>query len=269
MRVQIVYPDDNWILNKLAKYLIDNIDYVQGSILTPDITTNWDLTYFINYFLYSPDFGAGLFKKPLQNSKKTGAFFTHKDIYTYEKKAKKLDFCICPCTLTADYLKKYNKNTHVIYHGIDLDRFKPKLTLGFIGKKQQGNRKGMDLFDLIQEIPFVELKATNGTLSEDEIPEFYHSIDYVLIASTVEGGPLCFQEGLASGKEIISTDVGMVHDFKQCEGIYIFDRENPETLINILHELYDKKLKKRQLIEQYSIEYFVNEHKKLFQKFCS
>ena len=46
MRVQIVYPDDNWILNKLAKYLIDNIDYVQGSILTPDITTNWGFNIF-------------------------------------------------------------------------------------------------------------------------------------------------------------------------------------------------------------------------------
>lgn len=269
MKVQIVYPEDNWILGILAKYLIQNIDFTEGRQYTPDMSTQWDVTYFVNYFLYRPTFGAGFIKKPVHNSAVTGAFFTHKDKYTYGKKARILDFCVCPCTLSADYLKKYNKNTSVIYHGIDLERFKPKIVLGFIGKTKQDNRKGQDFFDFVRNIPFVELKSTDDALPAKEIPQFYHTIDYVFIPSTVEGGPLCFQEGLASGKEIISTDVGMVHDFSKCEGVYLFDRENPETLVNLLQQLYTIKLKRRKSIEQFTIDYFVSEHEKLFINLCN
>jgi glycosyltransferase involved in cell wall biosynthesis len=110
----------------------------------------------------------------------------------------------------------------------------------------------------------VELRVTGGALSPDEIPAFYQSLDYVFIPAVTEGGPLCFQEGLASGKEIVSTDVGMVHDFIGSDGIHIFDRENPQSLVNLLSDLYAKKVRLRSHIESYSISYFVESHLKIF-----
>lgn len=263
MKVQIVYPEDGWILQKLAKYLIDNIDFVTG-LHTFDEKTDWDVTYFVNYYLYKPSvFTLG---RPIKNSKISGAFFTHNQFKRYDKCAKQLDFCVTPCKLYADYLKKINKNTYLIYHGIDFEKFKPKVRLGFIGSIKGDNRKGSDIFEHLEKLPFVELKMTNGKLKDEEIPDFYNAIDYVLIASTMEAGPLCFQEGLASGKEVISTDVGMVHEFKDSKFVHIFDRNNPNTLINLVSDLYKKRVEIRNSIEKYSIDYFVNSHASLFKR---
>jgi glycosyltransferase involved in cell wall biosynthesis len=265
MRVQIVHPTDGWILQKLAMMLIDNIDYVTGSPDKPNTTEKWDLTYYVNYYLYKPERGLHSLFYATRNSRISGGFFTHKEKgLSFEKRARQLDFCICPCTLTRDYLKNYNRKVFLAYHGIDLERFSPKIKLGFIGRIHKSGRKGEDVFAILEKLPFVELHVTNGTVPEEKLPEFYHSIDYVLIPAVVEGGPLCFQEGLACGKEIISTDVGMVHDFKHHEGIHIFDRDNPETLINICNELYNQRLKRRQIIEEYSQTCFVQRHMEIF-----
>jgi hypothetical protein len=269
MKVQIVYPTDGWILNKLADYLIKSIDFVTGTPWTPDISQKWDLTYYINYRLFKPHY---TLLKPLgctKNSTLTGAFFTHREDGKFDKRGRQVDFCVSPCKLSAEYLLKINKQSYCIYHGIDLAKFSPKITLGFIGKPQPNGRKGEDLFESIRKLPFVELIATNGEVTEEQLPDIYHKIDAVLITSTVEGGPLCFQEGLACGKEIISTDVGMVSDFKGNEGIHIYNRNNPDELLNIIQSLYEKKLKRRKIIEKYSIDYFVNEHAQLFQKMVS
>ncbi|MBN1577568.1 MAG: glycosyltransferase family 4 protein [Chitinispirillaceae bacterium] len=266
MKLQIVYSEDGWILSTLARYLIDNIDGAVGSVDIPDVSRTWDITYYVNYYLFRP----GRLQRIVpvapatKNSLVSGAWFTHKDKYHYESKARILDFCICPCTITARYLKRFNKRTFVAYHGIDTGKFTPKIRMGFVGKVKNDNRKGQDFFDTVRSLPFVELRVTGGNLPADEIPSFYHDIDYVFIPSVAEGGPLCFQEGLASGKEILSTDVGMVHDFVGKEGIHIFDRNNPQTLIDLLNRLYEKRLKLRSVVEEYTIDFFVKRHLEIF-----
>ncbi|HEX2956585.1 MAG TPA: glycosyltransferase, partial [Chitinispirillaceae bacterium] len=172
------------------------------------------------------------------------------------------------CQISCDQALKFNRKSYLVYHGIDLERFRPKLTLGFIGKINNNGRKGEDLFEILRNLPFVELKITNGTVPEEQMPHFYHAIDYVFIPSVVEGGPLCFQEGLVSGKEIISSDVGMVHDFKGFEGVHIFDRSNPQSLIGILENLFQKKMNLRRHIEAYSRQYFVQKHLEIFKLFA-
>src|SRR5262249_47179322 len=153
------------------------------------------------------------------------AFFPHREDgdAEFDAIARQLDFCVAPSARYADYLREHcNPNSHLIYHGIELDRFTPKLRLGFIGRRYKSGRKGEELLQAAAARPFVELRSTEGKLSDAEIPAFYQDVDFVLITSSVEGGPLCFQEGLACGKPILSTDVGMVSEFRDAPGVHIF-----------------------------------------------
>jgi len=249
MRVRIVPVNDGWALQKIGKYLIDGIPYATDK----DDGGPYDLTYFMHFS----------FVKPC-NSKKVGAYFTHRINDSFEKKAKEVDFAVC----MGERYKKIIENitdTHVIYQPTDLKKFTPKLVLGFSGILRSG-RKGNKLLDIVSKLPFVSLKMTKGKLAENRMNRFYSETDYILITSTVEGGPLSLTEGLACGKEIITSDVGIVDQFKDCPYVHIYDVNKPETLIALLKKLYQKKLEIRKVVEKYSIENFVNQHKKLFEK---
>lgn len=250
MRVRIVPLKDGWILDKMGEYLIKGIDY---AVVDLDFNKPYDLTYFMHYSMVRSC-----------NSKIVGAYFTHRMNKQFEEKAKEVNFAIC----MNERYKKIIENitdSYVIYQPTDLERFKPKLVLGFSGILNSG-RKGKDLLDIVAKLPFVDLKMTLGKGLEKNMNKFYNSLDYVLITSTVEGGPLPLTEGLACGREIITSDVGIVDQFKNCEYVHIYDRNKPETLINLLKGLYQKKLEIRKTVEKYSIEKFIDEHKKLFEK---
>ena len=47
----------------------------------------------------------------------------------------------------------------------------------------------------------------------DRLIEAYKSTDYVLVTSTVEGGPLCVVEAIAMGKPVIAPDTGWCWEF--------------------------------------------------------
>ena len=264
MRVQIVYPEDGWILEQLARQLIDGLPYATGSLMDPSRRGTWDITYYVPYLLYGTKSRLNKVLGKPKNSRLVGGWFTHRGDERFEQIAAKVDFCVSPCSMSRDFLyENVTRNAHIIRHGIDLEKFRPRLRLGFIGKLQARGRKGEDIMSEIAKLPFVEIISTGGKLSADEIPSIYHQIDYVLITSTVEGGPLCFQEGLASGKEIISTHVGMVADFADSPGVHIYG--DIADLKRILHEKYEERLRLRQLVEEYSLRYWVDAHDRLFR----
>ena len=250
IRVRIVPLKDGWILDKIGEYLINGIDY---AVVDLDFNKPYDLTYFMHYSMVRPC-----------NSKIVGAYFTHRANKQFEEKAKEVNFAVCMNERYKKVIENITDN-YVIYQPTDLEKFKPKLVLGFSGILNSG-RKGKDLLDMVTKLPFVDLKMTLGKGLEKNMNKFYNSLDYILITSTIEGGPMSLTEGLACGKEIITSDVGMVDQFKDCKYVHIYDRNKPETLTNLLKELYQKKLEIRKTVEKYSIKNFVDEHKKLFEK---
>tara|TARA_R110000765_G_scaffold317524_3_gene409902 strand:+ start:256 stop:1113 length:858 start_codon:yes stop_codon:yes gene_type:complete len=69
-----------------------------------------------------------------------------------------------------------------------------------------------------------------------EYPSLYEKIDYLLVPSLWEGGPMSVIEASAMGIPIISSDVGWVgSDF---EVDYIYEPNNHEQLISILNNIY-------------------------------
>jgi glycosyltransferase involved in cell wall biosynthesis len=268
MRVQVVHSGNAWILRRLARYLIDRLPYVHGAPWRPSAVREFDLTYYVNYQLCrrprAPLRRAVFWRKP--RSRLVGAFFPHREGNDFfDEVARELDFCVAPSARYANYLREHcNPSSHLIYHGVELDRFTPKLRLGFVGRRYATGRKGDVLLRAVEKLPYVELRATEGKLSDAEIPGFYRDLDYVLITSSIEGGPLCFQEGLASGKPILSTDVGMVSEFRDAPGVDIFADER--ELLALLEAKYAERLRLRANVERFSVDYWVSEHDKLFRR---
>jgi glycosyltransferase involved in cell wall biosynthesis len=267
MRVQVVHSGNAWILRRLARYLVEHLPYVHGAAWRPSAVREFDLTYYVNYQLCRrprrPLRRAVLWRRP--RSRLTGALFPHREGPDFDEVARELDFCVAPCARYANYLREHcNPNSHLIYHGIELDRFTPKLRLGFIGRRYGTGRKGDALLRAVAELPYVELRCTDGKLADHEIPAFYQDIDYVLITSSVEGGPLCFQEGLASGKPILSTDVGMVSEFRDAPGVHVF--ADQRELLTLLEQKLAERTRLRGSVEQFSVDYWVREHDKLFRQ---
>jgi glycosyltransferase involved in cell wall biosynthesis len=268
MRVQVVHSGNAWILRRLARYLVDGLPYVQGAPWRPSAVSHFDITYYVNFQLYrrpkAPLRRRLLWRRP--RSRLVGAFFPHREAgdAEFDETARRVDFCVAPSARYADYIREHcNPNAHLIHHGIPLERFTPKLRLGFVGRRYATGRKGDELLRAVGALPYVELICTDGKLSDAEIPAFYQQIDYVLITSSIEGGPLCFQEGLLSGKPIISTDVGMVSEFAGAPGVFIY-RDQAE-LFRLLEQKLEERLALRRLVEAFSVERWVDAHDKLFR----
>lgn len=268
MRVQVVHSGNAWILRRLARYLVEGLPYVHGAAWRASRLQQFDLTYFVNYQLLcrprAPLRRRVLWRKP--RSRYVGAFFPHREEgdVEFDAIARAVDFCVAPSARYADYIREQcNRNAHLIHHGVETERFTPKLRLGFVGRRYATGRKGDDLLRAVSALPYVELLCTEGALSDDAIPSFYQQIDYVLITSSVEGGPLCFQEGLLSGKEIISTDVGMVSEFRNAPGVHIY-RDQAE-LRTLLEQKLEDRLKLRAAVQPFSVRHWVDAHDKLFR----
>lgn len=251
-RVQIVAPTDSWILQKMGLELANRIPFAELSDWKPDPRRKWDITYFVNYALYEPSENAGM----------TGGYFTHKENERFEEVASQMDFAVCMSRKYVPVARAACQNTHCIHPGVDLDAFTPRLRLGIVGRTYRSGRKGEDLYAKLEKLPYVDLRKTEGDIPEDQLPDFYNDLDYVLITSRIEGGPMCLLEGFACGKEVITPDVGLVGEFET--GIHLYDRDRPETLFEILAGLHAKRLAVRRQVEELSWQRFADAHRALF-----
>lgn len=103
--------------------------------------------------------------------------------------------------------------TCVIKVGPDSIFRKKHLVLGVVAREYGSGRKRSEWISEIRKIPGVKVKFTNGKYPWLLMPRFYKSIDYLLILSSNEGGPIPLQEALRMGKPVISSDVGFVSDY--------------------------------------------------------
>jgi len=218
MKVEIVYPEDGWFLQRVGEYLVNGIRFAKGSIRYPNEKKKFDITYFINYWLYRPC-----------NSEIVGGYFTHEE-KRREKRFKsvgqKVDFAVHMCERYKKVLDGKCKHNYIIYQPNDLKRLKPKLILGYASRHYPSGRKGEELLNVVSKLPFVEIKMASGNYNFENMVDFYNSVDYILITSKIEGGPMSLTEGLACGKEIITTDVGMVPKLKGCKYVHVMIEKN-------------------------------------------
>lgn len=260
MKVNIIHPEDGWILENLARKLNSGLEYTTLNS-TQDTYNKFDINYYINYLKFK--------KKTKANDV---VWFTHLDeddekhYSHFFWSLKHCNYCICHAKQYENLIRQEGQeNVTTIQPGVDFDFFKPKLKLGFVGRfSHYGYRKGRDLLDKVAELDFVDVISTEGKVLEQELPDFYQTLDYVIVTSKYEGGPMCLVEGLASGiPVIIPDDVGVAPELER--GLLKYKNSDFDSLHKLLLNLYEKKTSLREEINHMTWSNFIQEHDKLFR----
>jgi len=118
--------------------------------------------------------------------------------------------------------KRCNSNAHLIPNGVDLELFKPNnrpnkpFTVGYVGNTWGAGAeyKGWKYYVQAVEIELplqVERKHLLHGVNDvphDQMPEFYHSVDCIVMPSVNEGCSNTITEALACGVPVLCTKVG-------------------------------------------------------------
>jgi glycosyltransferase involved in cell wall biosynthesis len=250
-RVDLVVADRGWILEKIADAIVHSAEREENPRFEVCIldapSGDADLTYFLPYSIQEP-VARGL----------VGSYFAHQEEVPAAKErflamAAEADFCIVKAERYETLLRQRGvARVRKIITGVDLDAFKPKIRIGVIGRVYPNTgRKGEHLLASVAGLENVELVfAGHGWpypgryYNETELPDFYHGIDYLLIPSLIEGGPVPVQEALACGKPVIAPDVGFVGEYPHIP----FDTGDADDLLRVVKRLVDERLALRRSV---------------------
>lgn len=148
----------------------------------------------------------------------------HKD--TFYEKIKKYNGVSCVAPYIYDDLKnKINLELHKCYNGVDLEIFKPLglpfntnnyITLGWIGQeKSKTDIHGNRIIELLEEkLKDTDIKCifnnknASNAIPHNEMYKFYEQIDIMIHSGIGTGTPNPLFEAAASGRVLISTDIG-------------------------------------------------------------
>jgi glycosyltransferase involved in cell wall biosynthesis len=253
--VQIVGPTDHWVLERLARRLAAKLPYARFVPWRPEPGGTARLAYYVNYALYQGP--SGLIDV---------AFFTHLDeAQQFLDRARAVDFCVSMSKLYADWLRGQGvTRVEHIPMGFDAYRYRPRLVLGVVGKLDHP-RKGRHLVERLRQLPFVEVRATEGQVADNDLPDFYQGLDYVLIPATVEGGPMSLLEGLGMGKPVLAPEgVGMVPEFPANEHVLRYPAGDAEALVRLVTACYERKRAPSRLVEGRTWDRWAEDHHQLF-----
>ena len=266
-KISIKTEKPGWIMYRKAVQIQKRLPNIYINESLPEA----DLHYYINYgYLHS-----------LPKSGKIVANFTHFDPNLHANKfkevAEKCDHCISVSHETAQILLNMDipqEKITVIPVGSD-NSFQPSLTLGIVGRVYTGGRKGEHLLQgVLKDLELmkgIKVVATNSSWGIpvrkcEEMSDFYNSIDYLLVTSTIEGGPVPFMEALACGTMAIAPPIGVIPDFPHIE----YETGNLSSLKSVIQDVKQDYFKRKNCIAS-KIAYldwnnWAIEHEKVFRR---
>lgn len=109
---------------------------------------------------------------------------------------------------------------------------KRPIRFGICGRQYASGRKRLDW--LPTGMPGTEWIWANGTAPQSEMPRFFADIDYLIIASENEGGPIPLKEALACGKPVIAPNVGWAWEYP------VIRYEGEQGLYDVIRALVPK-----------------------------
>lgn len=167
------------------------------------------------------------------------------------------------------------KPAAVIPDGVNLELFQPidtqrfedpiarKPVIGWVGNSEwggNGDHKGLETvikpaLKLLEKSGITTVSKfadrKTGFIAQEEMPEYYASIDVLVCASLNEGTPNPVLEAMACGVPVVTTDVGVVRDaFGTLQQNYILGSRTPEALAQNLEQLFRLPGERRRLSEE-------------------
>lgn len=181
---------------------------------------------------------------------------------------KKTVCCVANNPKMANDLKKIIHQENVVYipNGVDTEMFKREFVVGFVGAKADGaDHKGYELVKkACQELGLTLKLAHNGHGSDvkphEVLPDFYRSIDCLVLASKSEGCNNPTLEALAMNKAVISTRVGIAEEL---EGVTLVERD-VESIKHALRHVSGRI----QIAEKYTWENVARQYHELYEKYA-
>lgn len=258
---------DGWVLPAIAGHL----ENIQGLKISATADPESELNYFINYVQFE------------EVPTATAAWFTHIEESSTELTklwwdvADRVDICIFHAHKYERIVKERlpHKETVTISPGVDFGQFHPrKLRIGVLGRAYSATgRKGEAILrEIIKRNPDVEWVISgegwgdgveSTYFASEALPEIYRSLDYVLITSKYEGGPMSALEALASGVPVIAPDVGWIPELPHVS----FDAESVDSLQGVLTDLKHKRNALRDAVTSRTWENFAMGHERVFSKY--
>lgn len=175
--------------------------------------------------------------------------------------------CVALNPTLADQLKKLIDQDNVVYipNGVDEKKFDRKFVVGFSGARwDKGDHKGYELVKKACDDLGLEMKMSHSghgrdIVDHDTMPEFYKSIDCLVLASASEGCNNPTLEALAMNKPVISTKVGIAQEL---EGVTVVDRDVESIKLAL------RKLSGRiQILENYTWQKIAKQYHSLYEKY--
>ena len=265
--IEVVPADRGWILEKIAAEIAREAERSPDRYrvhVIPSPSGSAELTLFLPESAWRDD---------LQDTIRV-TYFAHKEDHPaaaalFEEVARKSDCCITSSSKYAKVLREDGaREVITIPLGVDTDTFVPKVRIGVIGRTYQTGRKGESLLAPSMDLPFVEFVFTgegwplpSHYYSERDLAELYQSLDYLLIPSLIEGGPVPMLEALAAGCRVIApSDVGMVQDFPHIP----FRRGDADDLRRVIRAEVDGRMSLRAAALPCDWRHFARRHLDLF-----
>lgn len=241
MKTIDIIVDGGWILRRMAEEVEKRVPEAKIPIVASRAdmlakNRTGDALYYINYCWYDEDI-----------DKPAAVYFTHfrgnhKQFDRVWMKAATLsDLQICMSGKTAALLHKQGAtNLHIIRPGVDRTLRRTKPVFGVCGAVKD-DRKGAWLVEKMVEEGYSVRAWGMGwpceTVSYDfaDLPDFYRSIDYLVVTSSLEGGPMPVIEAIAMGVPVIAPDVGWCWEFP----VIRYEKDSWSSLLSVLNRLND------------------------------
>lgn len=259
--VSIVLSDRNWILERLGLELQKRLPNIH---LNDAADPSADINYYITFACRRqkmPTAEMGWFAHMEQAPHLQDLFF---------ESARTMDLAVCHSAFYGDMLRdKGIENVAVIPPGVDHDRFEVKMRVAVVGRTYHTGRKGEGLVSQVMDIPGIDWHFTgpgwpgpNKFIPENELADFYRSMDYVLVPALYEGGPMCVPEALSVGTPVIASDVGWVREFPHIP----FRNGDAADLRRVLLELLKEKHQKRETTLRFTWDAYAEGHEHAFRQ---
>ena len=206
-RIHFVVASDGWVLERMAHNFAERIP---GTTVSDSADYDAACNVYFPYYMMTTQ------------TQRDICLYTHLEDVTkgeaaeikthaFHSTAKLADVCWAMSDHTAQYLPQ--EKTEVIKLPPDPMYLGRKLKLGCVGIDQPCERKNFSWIETLRLIPGVEVWHTNGKIAHADMPVFYQNIDYLVILSNNEGGPMPVLEAMACGTPVIAPDVGWAWEY--------------------------------------------------------